>query len=347
MSPLDAIRSEIPQANTTHDKVDETREVLKTRILTLNECAWENRIKWTTVETWLNNFDGSSGVSDDLEKIHALFLLSRFLYFGSLEIRVLLRALYRDLVYLPLLQTVTAQLSKPTDQDILDGIRRELMFTRFLGVGTPSESGVHLLYFFRQENGLSKEHFLDQAQLLAPTPLGAARRYSLRYPQLKRLVFVDDVCGSGETAVRYSEGSILTEVLSLKADIELAYYSLFATTVGLKRVREDSCFADNTDAVFELNNTYRCLSDDSRYITVMKEPITQDILTKVARHYGELLTGNPLHALGYEDSQLLFGFHHNTPDNTLPIIWAERENGAKVNWTPIFRRYPKIVGMGL
>lgn len=32
------------------------------------------------------------------------------------------------------------------------------LFIEFLG--NPSESGAHLLYFFRQINNLSKEHFL-------------------------------------------------------------------------------------------------------------------------------------------------------------------------------------------
>lgn len=30
--------------------------------------------------------------------------------------------------------------------------------------------------------------------------------------------------------------------------------------------------------------------------------------------------------------------HHNTPDNTLPIIWFDED---KSMWTPIFRRYNK------
>lgn len=42
-------------------------------------------------------------------------------------------------------------------------------------------------------------------------------------------------------------------------------------------------------------------------------------------------------ALGYEGSEALMAFEYNTPNNSLPIIWAE-QNG----WCPLFKRYDKI-----
>ena len=49
--------------------------------------------------------------------------------------------------------------------------------------------------------------------------------------------------------------------------------------------------------------------------------------------YGNKLTkGYPL---GYGGCQLLLGFSHNTPNNTLPIFWCDN------NWTPFFKRYNK------
>ena len=41
--------------------------------------------------------------------------------------------------------------------------------------------------------------------------------------------------------------------------------------------------------------------------------------------------------LGYKDGQYLFGFFYNTPNNTLPIFWSNK-NG----WVPIFERKEKI-----
>jgi hypothetical protein len=44
-----------------------------------------------------------------------------------------------------------------------------------------------------------------------------------------------------------------------------------------------------------------------------------------------------LHPLGYANSQVLIGFEHSIPNNSLPIIWADK------NWTPIFPRRGRLI----
>ena len=216
-------------------------------------------------------------------------------------------------------------------------VSQRLAATRFLGVGSPSESGVHLLYYFRQENSLSKDHFLDLAQVFEKAA-GPAAEWRLRYPNVERYIFVDDVCGSGETAVRYS--GWLQDLRNLKKDVSLHYLALFATADGLKRVRDESIFGNSCGAIFELDGSYKTMSDASRYLRVVPSEIDPDAVRQLAMTYGSLLLPN--NPLGYEDSQLLLGFHHNTPDNTLPIIWMDQDNGSPMSWRPAFRRYPKL-----
>jgi hypothetical protein len=48
-----------------------------------------------------------------------------------------------------------------------------------------------------------------------------------------------------------------------------------------------------------------------------------------------------LYPLGYRNGQLLVGFHHNTPDNTLPIVWKDDIRCRGRPWEPVFRRYWK------
>ncbi|KAA6335627.1 hypothetical protein EZS27_016169, partial [termite gut metagenome] len=50
---------------------------LKAKIKILNETLWDNRALNPSVEKWLDNF------STDKEKFHALYLLSKFMYFGA------------------------------------------------------------------------------------------------------------------------------------------------------------------------------------------------------------------------------------------------------------------------
>ena len=341
MSVLDDMRALYAPDEEQRPDWASTHDALQSRITILSDRAWEGRIKWDLVERWLANFTGDSGLTIEEERVHALYLLSQFLYFGSREIRVLLRALFRDLFLLPLIQEVRTKnggLRDPAQLRILTQL--ELEKTRFLGVGNPSESGVHLLYFFRQENGLKKEHFLDTAQILERVRRpGQPDQYQLRYPDVERYIFVDDVCGSGDTAVRYSK-DFLEEVKVLNPGAVLSYLSIFSTAEGMKTVRDDSIFGNASSAVYELDASYRCLSADSRYLKVVPDNISPDMVRKIGLHYGALLWPN--HPSGFLGNELLLGFHHNTPDNTVPIVWMDESHGAAVSWTPVFRRYPKV-----
>jgi hypothetical protein len=90
------------------------------------------------------------------------------------------------------------------------------------------------------------------------------------------------------------------------------------------------------------------LSTDSRYFKTTDYPdIDPGIACRVAKEYGELIGFHADDACGYKDSQMLMGFHHNTPDNTLPIMWADNTAVGGSNWAPIFKRYPKYLGDSL
>ena len=197
---------------------------------------------------------------------------------------------------------------------------------------------MHLLYYFRQENDLDKAQFMDTAQILERDG-GSATGSRLREPEIDRFVFVDDVCGSGETAQRYSDG-FLSDVAALNPDARFSYFAMFGKSDGLERIRRNTHFGDNVEAVFELDDTYKCLSDESRYLRSPPHNIDAVVARRVVRFYGERVM--PGGAGGFDDGQLLIGFHHNTPDNTLPIIWRDPENCSPVPWYAIFRRYPKI-----
>lgn len=323
--------------NTYPDETQKnTWDRLKKRITVLNERAWEDKISWDQVDRWLQNFSGEVEPDIEKERLHALYLLSQFMYFGSKEIRVLLKSIFQDLFISPLIQEIRDGNGGIRNEDaIIDLLNIELENTRFLGVGNPSESGAHLLYYFRQENGLSKDHFIDPLQIFVHDDAGA----KLRYSNVSRYVFIDDICGSGETAVRYSE-NVLKIIQEINPRIKVYYFSLFSTSVGMERVRSHSVFGENSAAVFEMDGSYKCLSVDSRNLNVVPDGIEPNLARAIALHYGKKIC--PLHEGGYMDSQMLLGLHHNTPDNTLPIIWCDDANGAVSPWIAIFKRYPKV-----
>ena len=304
---------------------------LITKIKILNESVWEWRASQGVVDDWLGNFEES-------ERLKSLFLLSNFMYFGSLQMRELMTALYRDLFKTPLIHEIRKNNKDTKDYSFVQSeFREELGRTKFIGIGNPSESGCHLLYYLRQENGLSKRVFAHTHELLSRTTTEEGTiTTSLRYPDVNRYVFIDDFCGTGQQTATYLKG-VIDEIKDVNANVKLSYYVLFGTTGGLQNIKSKTNF-DCVEAVIELDDTFKVFSDGSRFFND-ETGLDKDEVEEMCRVYGGQICSDPL---GYGDCQLLIGFHHNIPDNTLPIIWSDGLYGGDKNWSPIFKRYNKI-----
>lgn len=318
------------------------------QIKVLSETLWENRAMGNKVERWLENFD------DDDEKKWALFLLSKMMYFNASNIRLLLKNLYENLFRYPLIREIRVSLDGRIDENEIEKKYKErLKKTCFLGVGNPSESGVHLLYYFRQENKIPKDLFVytdDVIVLESDKPV-----LNAKYKD-RDFVFIDDLCGSGSQATsKNSNIKRCVEIIrNLSPQTKISYFVLFGTTKGLDVVKNAKDpngvqLFDCVEAVVEFDNSYKCFSDDSRYF---KNPSDRESAKKMALKHGLKLSKqialyeerNPdeyasRHALGFKDSQLLLSMHHNTPNNTLPIIWFDEDEKI---WFPIFKRYNKV-----
>lgn len=304
---------------------------LTAKIKVLNERIWEDRARKPVIDAWLSNFTGKS-TTEDAERMHALHILAHFMYFGSRETRALLRALFKDAYRYPILESIRKANNDTLDRSLIAAqFAAELRATRFLGIGNPAESGTHLLYYFRQENRLPKDLFINPHQIFSRTATATA----LRNPTVKRYVFLDDMCGSGHQAQEYSQ-EIVSELKRLAPGAYTAYYVLFATSRALTNIRTNTLF-DDVNCVFDLDPSFVCFGDTSRYFSSNDPDISKATARDMCLHYGRELW--PDHPLGYDDCQLLLGFHHNTPDNTLPVIWFD-EPGSP--WHAMFKRYPKL-----
>lgn len=322
---------------------EEYAATLLGKIKTLNERLWERRADLPAIRAWLENFKAEEQPYDGAQ-IQALYLLSQFIFFGTREVRELLRALYRDQFRYPVIEALREANGDTVDVALLhDLYDQELLQTRFLGVGSPAESGTHLLYYFRQENRLAKSVFVSLAGLYDRRIDDPAVAFA--DPNVRRIVFLDDLCGSGTQATRYSERVLPTLRKVAERDgfsLRIEYLVLVAQRKALADVAKNTGF-DRVGTVLELDETHRCLSSASRHFhdadQAEQEDVKLETALQVAREYGLKLW--PDHPLGWRDSQLLLGFSHNIPDNTLPILWWDQPPPA---WTPIFPRYPKIDG---
>lgn len=318
------------------------KDKLISKILTYYATVWRDKRENKIHESWLKNFRDADSDKENKMQINALYLLSKFMYFGNKELRELLKCVYRDLYKYPIIEKIRKENGDTLDEAFLNSeFDKELEKTRFLGVGNPSESGVHLLYYFRQENYLNKDLFINALDIFKSVQTsdkdehGQERTYlktEINSDEITRYIFIDDFCGSGSQAKSYSK-NIVELLKTVKPDVEVNYLMLFGNEDGVNNVRKDTKF-DRIEAIFTLDKTFECFSANSRYYGETIEEIEMEFTKDFCKTYGQKLY--PAHPLGYKGNELLLGLFHNTPDNTLPVFWGDAD------WTPIFKRYPKI-----
>ena len=119
-------------------------------------------------------------------------------------------------------------------------------------------------------------------------------------------------------------------------NVEFHYYVLFADKLGYERATLHSDFSV-VSAVHLLDESHRAFSPASRIYQRPRLGISADIAEGMSLQYGLNLV--PESPLGFGNLQLLLAFHHNIPDNSLPILWYDQRNVA---WEPIFPRYNKV-----
>lgn len=130
------------------------------------DTIWREKWEENIDQNWLSNFHDDDDDIKHKERINMLYLLSKFMYFGNKELRHMIFALFRDLYKYPIVAAIRKANGDTLDTNLIDRLFNvELESTRFLGVGNPSESGVHLLYYFRQECKLSKRYFINSSEI--------------------------------------------------------------------------------------------------------------------------------------------------------------------------------------
>lgn len=315
------------------------------KIYAYYQTIWREKWKHDSdqAEMWLSNFSDIDSDIQEKERLNMLYLLSKFMYFGNDELRQLLISLYRDLFKYPIVVSIRRANSNTIDDSFIKiELEKELEASRFLGVGNPSESGVHILYYFRQECKLSRKFFINTSDIFSTEKITEENsskttrtflRSEISNKSIRRYVFIDDFCGSGSQATQYLK-NIVDNIKFEDSKIEVNYLMLFGTVYGINEVRKLNVF-DRVDAVFTMDETFKTFSPDSRYFKNTPDSnIDKEFSRDTALKYGANLCDPPL---GFGNCELLLGLYHNTPDNSLPIFWSDHNE-----WQPIFKRYHKI-----
>jgi len=290
-----------------------TQPELNDNILNYSDLIWEKRVLQQHVNSWLSNFKDNSVID---ERLMALELLNAFIYYNEKEIKYLCKNVFNEFKQSLIHDMVKTGLSIYESED---NFLRNINEIRFAHVGRPSESGCFILYYFRQENEIPIELFVERWEQINNT--------------IKHLVLIDDFLGTGDTIESFLDSNTFKEIKEHSPSIKVYYLPLVSLQDGYAYIHTKFPELILLCSQF-FSNEYRVFSEKS-YLYCDETPEIRGLKKEICRQYGDDLETEDW-ALGFDESQILIGFHHNIPDNTLPIIWSQK-NG----WNPIFPRKKK------
>lgn len=305
-------------------------EQLRNKVDVLAKSAWKD--KWAsdsdTLTPWLNNFNED-------ERLMALYLLSHFVYFDAGCIKEMLIKAYEDYVRRPIIFKIREKHNHTINETFIENeYSKMLKHVRFLCLGNPSESSALMLYFFRQENNIPLELFISVDMLFEHKEVNEEMVAILQTDDINQIIVLDDFCASGSQASKFSD-KYVSYIKKKAPQIEVSYVSLVGTCTSREVLNKSKMF-DKLKYCITLDETYRLYNDKSRYWgNIAEYEFCKEDVISMCGKYGNRLS--PKYPNGYKDGQLMIGFFHNTPNNTIPIFWSESDG-----WNPIFKRYQKI-----
>lgn len=309
------------------------------------DTSWgRDTLDFTTIEKWLSNFTGQI-FSVEYERILALILAVHMVYYNENAICHLVKIAYRKLLH---------EIMEQENINLEDAAESMV----FLPLGSVSESGPFLSYYFRKENCLPTKQFVSSLEAIDKTE------------QIRNIILIDDISISGGQVDWYIKEMKKRSTYFEEILISKNLYALFlVSTMRAKRKLQQHNVQLSTPIL--MDDRSRCFDKESSIYKIFDENIRDVVRLQskaIAQHYGcgvlvrqymrngefkrimrmckklgekeileNIIKKVQEDALGYNDAQVLIAFEYNTPNNTLPIIWADDQQ-----WNPLFKRYDKL-----
>lgn len=187
---------------------------------------------------------------------------------------------------------------------------------------SPARGGVAMCRLFAGENGLHADSFVYAGDLINAIN---------RRQRVQRLVLIDDFSGTGGTLLTALTSNLQTLKRANSKGIRIIVIAIAGFTMAQSRINE-FIHSNDLDAVVHFCDTlgeeYMAFSVRSR---VFPNPSDRDRAKDVAEQKGVALYSE--HPLGYRGCQALIVFDDHCPNNSLPILWSDK-NG----WPALFPR---------
>ncbi|WP_375103254.1 hypothetical protein ACDZ28_26705 [Paenibacillus sp. RS8] len=143
---------------------------------------------------------------------------------------------------------------------------------------------------------------------------------------IKIAVFFDDISGSGKTITDFLK-EYKDKLMGKKIIINL----LAATDSALQSIEQYRAEEELSVQVKVERMCGKIFSD---------HPTLKDDKRIVLSKFEETIWGKGhRNIMGFKDSQLIIGFYHNIPNNTLSSFWYHPEFGKLKQWNTLFKRF--------
>lgn len=193
--------------------------------------------------------------------------------------------------------------------------------TLYAAIGNSSKSGGLISYHYRTTLALSDADFLDGEE---PSDLELGK--------VANIVFVDDVIGTGKTIASELK-TVGAELVALSNSRNLFVLTVAGYRDGIQHIETETGASVVCALEYGVTDTARSLDGDLfSGLPPSERQAMQDKLRSYCR-------GISRSDLGFGGVGGLLVFDHNTPNTTLPVVWARGRN-----WKPLFPRATTIPG---
>jgi hypothetical protein len=284
-------------------------------IMEKNQHYWKRFDGPDEIFKWLRNF------SNEDEIYLALVLANNILYYNLDEVRSLWRIILTNRVKLFLLDEIFRDMELPDIEKWFPEYLREKCI--FVGYGKAGKSGQSMVYPFQQSHNVKNLKYMELFEFL---------HTSEDFSKKEGVFLLDDFVGSGNQAKTTWYNKIndksFNDVSEDNPHLKFIYLALIGFKDGKKVIEENTPMKVILGE--ELDERFKCFSDVS---VIYENPNERIEAKRVMEEKGRMLYEYPL---GYDNMELAVAFHHNTPNNSLPVIWKRRDDGS---WYPLFERF--------
>ncbi len=193
--------------------------------------------------------------------------------------------------------------------------------TLYAGVGQAAKSGAVMAYHYRLTAEVSESDFFAQDE-----------EEEIDFGKIDNIVLLDDVIGTGQS-VAADVSRIAEEVHSLARSRNIYVLTVAGYADGIARVMEDTGASVISALEYSSKDTVTDL--DAAFYDGLPMSERSRTLDRIKRYCRISARSD----LGYGNVGGLLVFDHNTPNTSLPLIWA-RGNG----WIPLFPRAGRVQG---